>query len=136
MYDTEEEDEAYIEINLNSSRIDDGGGMKRNLEIKNNSNSSEVELRISFSSSTGIIPIETTTCGTTQHAQGTTTKPRRGRPRLFVSLARIVNEFMGASSAKTSNSVRAIEANNNVVACQHGPVTPSKSNCTEMICTR
>ncbi|KAK4724616.1 hypothetical protein R3W88_027395 [Solanum pinnatisectum] len=147
MYDTEDDDGdnddgAYIEINLDPPR----SIQKTVLEEKEfkNSNTSEVELRISFSS-TGIPPTETTTtttCGTTQHAQGTTTtttmsKPRRGR--LFVSsLARIVNEFIAASSVKTSNSVKAIEANNNV-AHENGPahVLPlSKSDCAEMIRTR
>ncbi|KAL3326431.1 hypothetical protein AABB24_037223 [Solanum stoloniferum] len=142
MYDTEDDDGAYIEINLEPLR----SIQKTVLEEKEfkNSNTSEVELRISFSS-TGIPPTETTTtttCGTTQHAQGTTTtttmsKPRRGR--LFVSsLARIVNEFIAASSVKTSNSVKAIEANNNV-AHENGPahVLPlSKSDCAEMIRTR
>ncbi|XP_004249019.3 uncharacterized protein [Solanum lycopersicum] len=138
MYDTEDDDGdnddgAYIEINLDTPR-------KLALEDKEfkNSNSSEMELRISFSS-TGIPP--TTTCGTTQHAQGTTTttttaKPRRGR--LFVSLARIVNEFIAASSVKTSSSVRAIEANNNV-AHENGPahVLPlSKSDGAEITRTR
>lgn len=131
MYDTEDDDDddAYIEINLNSSRPTQTTVLEQK---KSSSNSSEVELRISFSSA-GIPP----TCGTTQHAQGTTmttmTKPRRN----FVSLARIVNELMTASSAKTSNSVRAIEATN--VAIEHGrghlpPV--SKSDCTEMIRNR
>ncbi|XP_055807950.1 uncharacterized protein LOC129876522 [Solanum dulcamara] len=142
MYDTEDDDEAYIEINLNPPRPTTKTMLKE--KECNNSNSSEVELRISFSSSNGISPIETmttTTCGTTQHAPGTTTttmtKPR-GR-RLFVSLSRIVNEFIGASSANTLNSVREIEANN--VAREHGPaqlLPPplSKSDCTEMIRNR
>uniref|UniRef100_M1CND4 Uncharacterized protein n=1 Tax=Solanum tuberosum TaxID=4113 RepID=M1CND4_SOLTU len=147
MYDTEDDDGdnddgAYIEINLDPPRSIQKK-VREEKEFKN-SNSSEVELRISFSS-TGIPPTETTTttttCGTTQHAQGTTTtttmsKPRRGG--LFVSLARIVNEFVAASSVKTSNSVKAIEANNNV-AHENGParVLPlSKSDCTEMIQTR
>lgn len=144
MYDTEDDDGdnddgAYIEINLDPPWSIQKK-VREEKEFKN-SNSSEVELRISFSS-TGIPPTETstTTCGTTQHAQGTTTtttmsKPRRGR--LFVSLARIVNEFIAASSVKTSNSVKAIEANNN--AHENGParVLPlSKSDCTEMIQTR
>ncbi|XP_059296770.1 uncharacterized protein LOC132049835 [Lycium ferocissimum] len=125
MYDTDDDDEgAYIEINLNpkptktSVLVDDeGGNIKRNFHVEEkDSNSSEVELRISFSSS-GIPTTETTSCGTTQHAQGTTTSKPRGR--LFVSLARIVNEFMAASSGKTSNS---IETNN--------------VDCTEMIRTR
>lgn len=143
MYDTEDDgddnDGAYIEINLNLPRptettvvVDDGGGIKRNFHVEEkDSNSSEVELRISFSSA-GIPP----TCATTKPAQGpmttTTTKTRR-----FVSLARVVNELMAVSSAKITNSVRAIEANN--VAREHGrahipPV--SKSDCTEIIRTR
>lgn len=140
MYDTEDDDEAYIEINLNPPRPTTKTMLKE--KECNNSNSSQVELRISFSSSTGISPIETTTttttCGTTQHAPGATmTKPRGGR--LFVSLSRIVNEFIGASSANTLNSVRAIEANN--VAREHGPaqllpLPLSKSDCTEMIRNR
>ncbi|MCD9645028.1 hypothetical protein HAX54_033670 [Datura stramonium] len=130
--DTEDDDdEAYIDINLNPTQTtvlvdDDGGGIKRNFHVdqegKEYSNSSEVELRISFSSSAGIPPPPTS--GTTQHAQGTTTTKPRGR--LFISLARIVNEFMAASSAKTSNSARAIEANN--VDCKE--ITRSRKDCT------
>ncbi|WMV51704.1 hypothetical protein MTR67_045089 [Solanum verrucosum] len=143
MYDTEDDDDRYIEINLDPP-LSIQKKVREEKEFKN-SNSSEVELRISFSS-TGIPPTETTTtttCGTTQHAQGTTitttttmSKPKRGR--LFVSLAHIVNEFVAASSVKTSNSVKAIEANNNV-AHENGPahVLPlSKSDCAEMIRTR
>ncbi|CAN4126282.1 unnamed protein product [Withania somnifera] len=142
MYDTEDDDDdgAYIEINLNprpaqkTELVEDKDGIKRNFHIEEkecNTSPSEVELRLSFSSE-GIPQIETTTCGTTQQAQGTTMNKPNGR--LFALLARIVNEFIAASSAKTSNSFRAIEAKN--VACEHGrahlpPV--SKSDCTEMI---
>ncbi|KAK4377410.1 hypothetical protein RND71_003706 [Anisodus tanguticus] len=140
-YDTDDNEGAYIEINLNpqsrktSVRVDDGGVIKRNFCIdEKESNSSEVESRISFSSA-GIPPTETTSWGTKQHAQGTTTtKPRLG---VFVSLARIVNEFMAASSGKTSNSVRAIEANN--VAQQYGRAhlqAVSIADCTEILRTR
>lgn len=140
MYDTEDDDDdgAYIEINLNPTQTavvvvvddDDGGGIKRNFHVdqdkKEYSNSSEVELRISFSSSAAGIP-PPSTCGTTQHAQGPTTTTTKPPGRLLVSLARIMNEFMAASSAKISNSVTAIEANNNV-DCEE--IIRSRKDCT------
>ncbi|OIS99944.1 PREDICTED: uncharacterized protein LOC109230388 [Nicotiana attenuata] len=129
VYDSDDDDDgAYIEINLNPLPTKTTVVDKEEKEL-----ASEVELRISFSA--GISSTVTTTCSlsaadktscsTTQHAQGTTNKPRLG---VFVSLTRIVNAFM-ASSVKNSNSLRVEEAN-------FDHEFEHESNCTEMLSNR